>query len=186
MKGTQCSHCPAAASLPKGAQRVLEHMAAHLLFDQKINRFSEPCGLCLRPSTASCIFYLKKAKGADGSVQIHHKKSECSNMLTFSYGIAASSTPSSPCSNVPISCPWCPESAPAIWRYNMASHVKTKHSYVSLPENEFLWKIGGSEKAALKKIWESRNKTKKSRKTKANSQPALVISAAHSSTRSLQ
>jgi hypothetical protein len=49
-----------------------------------------------------CKFYLKKGKGSDANLQVNYDKSTCANMQTFSYAVAAISTNSSPCSNVPI------------------------------------------------------------------------------------
>lgn len=155
-------------------------MAAHIHFDSRTSAASEPCGLCLRPSP-HCRFHLKKGKGANSGIQIDYEKSLCAKLMTFSYSVAASSTTSSPCSNVPMLCPWCSKSEPAIWRYNMPHHVKSKHPHVSLRENEDMWKIGNSEKQELRKIWDKRHEIKKSRKGKKNSKPSLVISDAHSS-----
>ena len=60
--------------------------------------------------------------------------------MTYSYSVAAELSPSSPCSNVPIHCPICPKSSPAIWKYFMRSHFKEKHKAL-LTKHEHLWKI---------------------------------------------
>jgi hypothetical protein len=161
-------------------QHVLEHAAAHILFDQQLDSASEPCGLCLRPSPL-CKFYLKTGKGFDANLQINYSKSICANMLRLSYAVASLSTISSPCSNIPVQCPWCPQSAPAIWRYNMFYHIKNNHMQVSLNENKDIWNIGNSERDGLKKVWEKRNKVTKNRKSKKWSGANLVISTAHAS-----
>jgi hypothetical protein len=184
IKGRQCPNCPDITVELSKPQRILEHAAAHILFDSTIDATSEPCGLCLRPSPL-CAFYLKKAKGSDGSLRINYNKSNCANMLSFSYTVAAVSTNSSPCSNVPVQCPWCPQSSPAIWRYNIYRHIKNRHAYVSLKDHEDIWKIGNSEKDGLKKVWDSRHKAKKARK-KRNQLTPLLTSEAHTSHRVLR
>lgn len=145
--------------LPKSGQQVLQHMAAHIHYDSSIKASQEPCSLCLRYS--QCIFYLTKGKGKDALPRIDEKYSHCLNFTNFSYAMAMTSTQGSPCLNVPLKCPFCPSSAPAVWRYNMQYHLRARHAYVSLPENEAIWKIGHSEKEGLKKIWADRKKVKK-------------------------
>jgi hypothetical protein len=146
---------------------------------------SEPCGLCLRASPL-CTFYLKKSKGADGNLRVDYNKSKCANMIPFSYGVAAISTASSPCSNVPVQCPWCPQSSPAIWRYNVFRHIKDRHVYVPLKDHEDIWKIGNSERDGLRRIWNNRHKVKKTRKARNQTTPNLVTSEAHTSHRVLR
>ena len=180
IKHRQCPSCTPTIKLPKSAQRVLEHMAAHIHFDPGIDSTKEPCGFCLRPSPL-CVFYLKKGKGADASQQLDYARSTCANMTTFSYSVAALSSASSPCSNVPIRCSWCSDSAAAVWRYNMPHHVKAKHPYVSLQDHGDVWKIGNSEKHELRRVWDNRHKVKKSRKKNKASMTLLNISDAHSS-----
>jgi hypothetical protein len=79
----ECMACMPPAALPKQPQRVLEHMAAHILFDSSIDRSSEPCGLCLQPSPL-CVYYLKKGKGAGTSEQVDVVKS---TLLRLSSGL---------------------------------------------------------------------------------------------------
>ncbi|KAF8152359.1 hypothetical protein B0H34DRAFT_724881 [Crassisporium funariophilum] len=102
-------------------QRVLEHIGAHVLHDPSLDRSMPLCGLCLRPSPM-CQFFLKKGKGAHAS------------------GVASESTASSPCSNVPIHCPLCPKSDPAIWRYFFRIHFQQKHPNAPLAQYENIWK----------------------------------------------
>ena len=51
----------------------------------------------------------------------------CLMKVKYSYGVAAESSPSSPCSNVPIACPLCSSAAPAIWKYFMKAHFQETH-----------------------------------------------------------
>jgi hypothetical protein len=49
IKGRQCPHCMSRVKLLK-PQCILEHVAAHILFDQQIDSASKPCSFCLHPS----------------------------------------------------------------------------------------------------------------------------------------
>ena len=175
-----CPACSPPVEMPENAPAVLEHVGAHILFDAAINREKEPCGLCLRDSS-QCEFYVKKGRGASANLQVQYKKSHCANMMTFSYGPASTSSQSSPCSNVPMPCTWCPEHAPAVWKYNMAVHIRSKHPHVSIADNETLWKITQAELRDMKKKWTERYTVKATRRGKKKAIAPLVISAAHSS-----
>jgi hypothetical protein len=98
--------------------------------------------------------------------------------MNYSYGIAAESTASSPCSNVPIHCPICPKADPAIWKYFMKVHFEEKHKTLDLTKYEHLWKLSNFERSEMKKIWIKQGKVtaKRTRKSKV---PPLVISENH-------
>lgn len=184
-KKNQCNVCmpPVFFKDKTSAHRILEHNAAHILFDSHLKRGDELCGLCLRPAPA-CIFYLKKGKGSKSTDQIHMKKSSCANMLGFSYSVAEESTQTAPCSNVPIRCPICPETnaTPVHWRLNLEQHMKSRHREISnLVPYEHLWKISEAEKVQLKAIWNDRHKEKCSRKSRKVGSDSLIISETHSS-----
>ena len=176
----ECTTCSPSITLPKPAPKILEHMAAHVLFDTNIKRIDEPCGLCLRPSP-HCVFYLKRGKGAGTSDQVDFTKSKCTNKVHFSYAIASLSTPSSPCSNVPLRCPICPASEPCVWRYNLLYHMRAKHPAISLTLYESLWQITGTETYLIKETWLNRHKQKKTRKSRNDKTSSLIVSEVHSS-----
>ena len=159
-------------------QRVLEHTGSHILYDPTDIQSIEPlCGLCLCPLQL-CQFYLAKGKGANG-IRINQKTSKgCLIKMKYSYGIAAESTASSPCSNVPIHCPICPKSDPAIWKYFMKVHFEEKHKTLDLTRYERLWKLSNLEKSEMKKIWAKRGKGM-IKHTKKSKIPPLVISENH-------
>lgn len=173
----QCPYCQ--IDLPKSGQGVLKHMAAHILFDPSIKSKNDPCGLCLRYS--ECSFYLSKGKGADASPKVNERESRCPNLIHFNYSTATTSTASSPCSNVPLTCKECPTGAPAVWRYNFLEHLKARHPHVHPTTYKSVWTIGNAEKASLKKVWDDRLVVKKKRASKKDKAAALVISDAHSS-----
>ena len=57
----QSDHCPLCQpAIPwdiSKVHKILEHVAAHILFDNTLDATQEPCRLCMRPSPL-CSFYL--------------------------------------------------------------------------------------------------------------------------------
>lgn len=148
----ECSAYSPPVTLPKLAQRVLEHMGAHILFNPSIDKSAKPCGLCLRPFTL-CVYHFKKGKGAGTSEQVDYTKTTCARKMPFAYAVAATSTPSSPSSNVPICCPIFPTAAPCMWQYNLPHHMRSKHPFILLTVHQSLWQITNAEKSLLKEVW---------------------------------
>jgi len=133
-------------------------MGAHILFDPAVLQSMPLCGLCLRPAPL-CQFFLTKGKGANGNIKIDQKTSRgCLIQLNYSYGIAAISTSSSPCSNIPIHCTLCSKSDPTIWRYFMKVHFQEKHPNAPIAKYEHLWTLSNFEISEMKKIWAKRAK----------------------------
>lgn len=181
-----CPNCSLPVSLPAShPQCILSHIGSHILYNPNVNRASEPCGLCLRP-LPMCIFYLMKGKGANANMRINESQTKgCSNTISFSYGMAAESSATSPCSNVPVQCPLCSRLDPAVWRYNLKYHFCVKHPNANISKYDVLWKLSNFETAEMKKIWVARHKVLVKRKKKST-HPALVISKAHSSRMALR
>ncbi|KAF6748797.1 hypothetical protein DFP72DRAFT_792072, partial [Ephemerocybe angulata] len=122
-----CMVCDPPVTLETNAQRVLEHMGAHILLDPGIDRTTDPCGLCLM-SSQICRYFVTKGKGSKGSLHVEAKRSSgCTRKINFQYRSAETSTDTAPCSNVPIPCPLCPND-PAVWRYNLHNHFIKSHS----------------------------------------------------------
>ena len=113
-----CPSCyPAIPLDPTTPHCILAHIGAHILFGS-VERSSEPCGFCLRPSPL-CRFYLGKGssrgkKKAIRIVRVEGCKSPV-DVKKIKYSTAFKSTASSPCSNIPMQCPRCSPSDPAIW-----------------------------------------------------------------------
>ena len=175
-----CSLCGLRTQLEKSnPQRVLEHMAAHILYDVTINRHDELCGLCLRPATM-CRIFIRKGRGTTASYGIDLKRSLCINLTRFNYASAARSSESSPCSNVPMICPLCSKDDPAVWAYNLASHFCLRHKLTPMhfPIQSHL---STSEREGLKKIWDSRFKVRATRNSAKSKLAPMMLSEAHSS-----
>lgn len=177
---TPCSLCGSRTQLEKSTpQRVLEHMAAHILYDNSINRHDEFCGLCLRP-VAMCRIFVRKGRGTNASYGIDLQRSSCINLARFKFANAARSSEGSPCSNVPVICPLCSRDDQAVWKYNLDSHFRTRHRLT--PQHfPIQFHLSTSEKEGLKKTWDSRFKIRATRKSAKSKPPPMMLSEAHSS-----
>ena len=132
------------------AHKILKHVAAHILFDSTLDSTKEPCGLCMRP-TPLCSFYLRKGKGAGSTQQIDERVSRCPNFIgKLSYSAVATERTNSPCTNVPVTCPLCPSTSVAVWKYNMKTHLARIHPSTKGGDFSKTYVISESEKAALK------------------------------------
>ncbi|KAH9032123.1 hypothetical protein EDB85DRAFT_1890789 [Lactarius pseudohatsudake] len=161
--------------------KILEHVATHILFDNTLNTTTELCGLCMRPSTL-CAFYLRKGKGPGSASQIDERTSRCPNLTgKLFYLAAATERTNSPCTNVPITCPLCPSTSTAVWKYNLKTHLAQMHPSTKDGDYQDLYVISESEKAALKILWDKQHKiSSRRRKHKVASTP-LAISEVHTS-----
>ncbi|PPR05743.1 hypothetical protein CVT26_008496 [Gymnopilus dilepis] len=167
---------------PGQGQRMLQHIGSHILFDKKVARSDEPCGLCLR-SSSICQHFLKKGRGARGKLTFDHERTRtCPVKHSISYSVAMESSETSPCSNVPIVCPLCSEKHdPAVWRYNMHAHFSRVHTTVTgsdLKRYAHLWELSNFERQEMKTIYDNRRHVPAKRKRAPKLAP-LVISEAH-------
>ena len=179
--GHECPTCTPSVQLDtSNGQRVLAHIGSHVLHDPSIDRSQEPCGLCLRPALL-CSIYLTKRGGRTSQWSIKYGGSiPCPNATTFSYATAMSSSKASPCSNVPLVCPYCLEGSPAVWHYNMSHHLQQRHRGIDHTKHSDLWNIKSDEMAAMAEIWKTRHKQPK-RRGKGKQKLPLKVSEAHSS-----
>ena len=174
-----CSRCEPSVVLNwKNAQHVLEHMGAHVLFDNLLDTSEELCGMCIHP-TLMCQFYLRKPRGASANYSVDYKKSSCVNLMHFNYATASTSSGASPCSNVPVSCPLCPDGSPAVWKYSLKTHFRGKHRLKSCAHFPIKVSLPQSERNGMKKVWHSHHKLPKLHTLKSKKQIALSVSEAH-------
>ena len=73
--------------------------------------------------------------------------------VKYSYSIAAESSPSSPYSNVLITCPLCSNATLAIWKYFMKAHFQETHKSAPILKYKHLWNLSNFKTAEMKKIW---------------------------------
>ena len=179
----ECPACVPPVQLDaSNGQWVLAHVASHILHDPTIVKSEEPCGLCLR-SSATCTIYLTRRAGRTYPWSIKYGgTTPCPNATNFSYSAAMVSSNSSPCSNVPIQCPFCLDGSPAVWRYNMRHHFQNRHRGINTAKHKDLWKITPEEAKAMKQVWRNRCKQPK-RRGKGKQKAPLKVSEAHSSRR---
>ena len=179
-----CSRCrPPVSWDTTKTHKILEHVAAHLLFDSGLDTSQELCGLCMR-SSPLCTFYLRKGKGASSAPQIELRTSRCPNLISkFFYAAASTESTNSPCTNIPVVCPLCPSTSSAVWKYNMKTHLIKTHPSVRSSDVLTAYTISESEKAALRLRWDKRHKASRQRQTRRGNvtQTPLTISEVHSS-----
>ncbi|KAI0763211.1 hypothetical protein BC629DRAFT_1651952 [Irpex lacteus] len=169
----RCTQCP---SLPlELGPKLLEHMGAHILCDPALVDADEPCGLCLS-SGSSCAIRLRK--GPSGADIIDMDYSRCSNLYKIQLASARKSTANSPCSNTPMHCPVCPPKSNAVWRYNMARHLRTAHK-LSADSHMALHTIEDSEYDAMKLRYNATPRNNAKKKLKDVPSHALSISLEH-------
>jgi hypothetical protein len=175
-----CLMCGPAARLDwKNTQRVLEHMGAHILYDAKLNSSEERCGLCLKPAPM-CHIYLKKGRGSQAKYSMDQKKSNCPNLVRFNYTNTATSSESSPCSNIPIVCPLCSTGSPAVWMYSLHAHFRERHRLTSVAHYPSRILLSQFEKDGMNCVWKACFKQHKSYHSKKKPRnPPLLISQAH-------
>ncbi|KAH9016176.1 hypothetical protein EDB85DRAFT_1875256, partial [Lactarius pseudohatsudake] len=178
----ECPACTPTVRLDSSnGQRILAHIGSHVLHDPSIDLSEEPCGLCLRPASL-CSIYLIRHTGRNSQWTIKYSGNvRCPNATNFSYTVAMSSSKASPCSNVPLVCPYCLEGSPAIWRYNLRHHLRCRHHNIDPMKHMDLWKITPEETEAMAAIWKNCRTQPKRRCGKGKQKVPLKLSEAHSS-----
>jgi hypothetical protein len=175
--GLTCPKChPTITFNSSLRQHIVEHIGAHILHDPSVDRSSEPCGLCLQPAPL-CKIILKKVKRGTGRHAIDMQASKCPNLVKFSISIAAKCSESSPCTNHPMRCPYCPKSSPAVWSYTFQQHLRRVHCKVPLDGHRSVWAISKLEKDGMRRIWDHRLKQPKVRPR--TQRTPLVVSETH-------
>ncbi|KAF8179393.1 hypothetical protein K438DRAFT_1443999, partial [Mycena galopus ATCC 62051] len=157
-----CPHCSPPVKIGSRIPDILNHNAAHILFDPATKIEHQPCGLCLRPAP-QCTFILK---GSSPDFQVDAKKTNCPVFRRFKYSSASSSEKGNPSSNVPLPCP-ASACKVVVWKYNLEMHFKTHHPGLERSVYATEARISGTEKGLLRAIWDQRH-SKKQRKSKAS------------------
>ena len=93
------------------------------------------------------------------------------------------SSPSNPCTNVPLECPLCREGSDAVWKYNLHSHIMSVHPTADILQYKSLYKLDPHEHAAMKELYDAKPWLSKKRLKTAT---GIKISEAHSSRRALK
>ncbi|KAF8989979.1 hypothetical protein BDQ17DRAFT_1170323, partial [Cyathus striatus] len=77
----------------------------------------------------------------------------CPNLRKFQLKQAATFADRSPCTNHPIQCEFCPENSPAVWKYNLQSHILDNHPTASIERQEKRFKVTEQEQTLMKAVF---------------------------------
>ncbi|KAH9983679.1 hypothetical protein BJV77DRAFT_953941 [Russula vinacea] len=175
--GLSCPRCQPTVTFDSSLrQRIIEHIGVHIVHDPLVDCSVEPCGLCLWPAPF-CKIVLIKTKGRAGNLAIDMKASSCPNLVKFSISIAAKCSDTSPCTNHPIHCPYCPKSGPAVWLYTFHQHLLRVYPAAPLDKHRSLWMMSKLEKDRMRQVWEHQCKQPKA--CPKMQRAPLVISETH-------
>lgn len=134
----ECKECPALpeVSLISGSLALTEFTDVHL----EAGTSYALCAYCGLANDPECTVVLRIEP--NGTRHLHECKCSSRPIGNLPYKTAAKGTKKNQSRNVPIPCPLCPESTTlkshlrdGHWRYNMDSHIRTKHSEFASPSN---------------------------------------------------
>jgi len=158
---------------------LVRHVSAHILHDVRLKDSESPCGFCLSTGT-TCIIYL--IRGSKGTMSIDMKNSRCLHLRKISLKAAATFTHTSKCSNHPLACPLCLPKSPAVWKYNLHSHIIKSHPTADVELYKTYFDISPDEITLMKGIF----RTAPRRSKKSRDATALPISDGHSTRMALR
>jgi len=168
-----CRYCPSVVVAALSGPELLRHMGSHILHDLRLKDVAEACGLCLG-TTSGCVIYLVTKNKA---TTVSNDKSRCPNMRKFKLGVAAEFTERSPCTNHPTTCPLCPTHAPAVWKYNLRSHIIAAHPTATVDLYKIHFEISDTERTLMKAAYLAKPRTSSK---KVCAREGLLISEGHS------
>ena len=153
-------------------------MSAHILHDVKLKDSDVPCGFCLNEGGLCIIKLITTSKGTT----IDMKNSQCPCIRKLTIKTAARFSKESPCTNHPLNCPLCPKTSPAVWKYNLRSHIISQHPTATLDLYQHLFKLLDEESTLMKAIYQTVPRKSKKRNIIA----PLPISDGHSTRMALR
>lgn len=161
---------------------LLRHNGAHILNDPRLKGAKNPCGLCLSTDQTCSIRITTRARVGDA---LDMTNSRCSNLKFFSITSAKVFSDKSPCTNVPLNCPYCTaRGSDAIWKYNLRTHILDTHPMADINIHSALFRISNEETTLMTAAYRRPPKTKGTSKKK--SARVLAISNDHSSRLALE
>ena len=152
---------------------LVRHMSVHVLHDVRLKDSDNPWGFCLSTG-AACVIYL--IRGSKGMTSINMKNSRCLQLQKISLKAAATFSHASKCSNHPLACPLCPPKLPAVWKYNLRSHIVKLHPTADMKLYKTHFKITLDKGTLTKCVFQ----TVPQRVKKSRDAAALPISDGHS------
>lgn len=177
-----CRMCQNVLLTALSAPALVTHMGAHILHDPRLSGANSPCGFCLNTGGLCSITLTLTSK----NTVIDMKASRCPHLRKLALAPAAAFTPpSSPCTNHPLVCPLCTENAsrtvPAVWKYNLRSHIISVHPRADVDLYKNLYEISEAERLMMMRAFKV-----KPRRVKRDQGVSLAISDAHSTRVSLR
>ncbi|TDL20018.1 hypothetical protein BD410DRAFT_899810 [Rickenella mellea] len=177
-----CKLCPNVRLSDLSGPKRIEHMAAHILHDERLRDAKNPCSLCLSTGDTCAIFLIESKK----RTSVNERTSRCPNLYKIRLSSAGRSTQSgkSTCSNIPIRCNLCLQPrSPAVWKYNLRQHILDAHPGADVNNYTHQFTLEEREITFMKSVF--LKKPRRSRK-KDNALKTVSISAAHSSRLSIR
>jgi len=176
----RCPRCPTLPLSIDKPSKLVQHIGTHILHDPAVKDSNNPCGFCLNVGNL-CSIRIIKGKGRKGAFTVDPQQSRCPNAAKLSITSASKSTPSNPCTNVPLVCPLCRDSADPVWKYNFRSHILTVHPTADIGQYKELYELDPHERASMKELFKA-----KPRRSKTKTVSGIKISDAHSSRSALR
>jgi hypothetical protein len=178
----RCPRCPSLPLPINKPSKLVQHIGTHILHDPAVKHSNNPCGFCLNVGNL-CSIRLIKGKGKNGAKSVDPQQSQCPNTAKLSITAACKSSPSNPCTNVPLECPLCREGSDAVWKYNLHSHIMSVHPTADILRYKSLYELDLHERAAMKELFDAKPRLSKKRLKTAT---GIKISEAHSSRQALK
>ncbi|KAF8998826.1 hypothetical protein BDQ17DRAFT_1247232, partial [Cyathus striatus] len=141
--------------------------------DVWLHDVKDTCGLYLSLTNGCIIHLFNKGKKS----QISMEKSKCPNLHKFQLKQAAKYTDRSPCTNHPIQCELYPPDVPAIWKYNLWSHILLVHPTATIQHYRRAYDISEHEVTLMKAVYLSKPHISRKKKSQIEN---LMISEGHS------
>ncbi|KAJ7589402.1 hypothetical protein C8J56DRAFT_784776, partial [Mycena floridula] len=169
--------CPNVNISDMSNPKIVEHSGSHIIYDSKL-KDKQACGFCLDLELQCKIYLVKRA----GVTSINKTKSRCPHLRRgFRIKNALTSTSSrAPCTNHPLTCPLCLLGYPAVWSYNLPSHLASDHPQADPGLQADIYTLTEEEKSEMQKVY-----ARKSREKTVKQTNKLRISNGHSSVNAL-
>lgn len=175
-----CRQCITVSIAKMSGPELIRHNGAHILNDPNLKGAKNLCGFCLSADHTCSIRIIKRAKVGD---VLDLANSRCPNLKFFSITSAKVFSKKSPCTNVPLTCPYCTtRGSDAVWKYNLRAHILDTHPMADINIHLPLFHISTEETTLMTAVYRRPPKNKGKKKATR----VLAISKNHSSRLALE